>query len=198
MTRSHSRRPPLLAELAVVFLGVYGAFFLDGCREQRERDARRDQILQMLAEDFRDASESIALGQEQFEAGIGRFLESYANGEQPTLLPIPIPAYEAVDTWGAVLSAGGLDSLDVETIRSVESVLAQISPMAETAREYNAYVREVLVPNLDKDQSEYYQEDGTLRSKYLWYYFSIRTIRVQLEALVAATNEVAGQLERAL
>ena len=184
----------LFAELAVVFLGVYGAFVLDGCREERENQARRDQILDMLGEDFAVAETSMENAKAEFRKTFGRFLEDYPEGRRPTLHPIPVPAFPAVDTWGAVLSAGGLDSLDVETIRRVEAVLAQISPMIATAREYNAYVREVLVPNLDLGEDEYYLDDGTLRPKYLWYWHSLRILDLQIEGLASASGDIARHL----
>lgn len=194
MKRSSPPITRLFAELSVVFLGVYGAFMLDGCREERERQARRDQILDMLSEDFAVAETSMEQAQADFRKTFGRFLEDYPEGRRPALHPIPIPAFLAVDTWGAVLSAGGLDSLDVETIRQVEAVLAQISPMIAAAGEYNAYVREVLVPNLDLGEDEYYLDDGTLRPKYLWYWFSLRTLDLQIERLAIASGEIARHL----
>ena len=194
MPNTTSRMPRLFAELTVVFLGVYSAFFLDGCREERERELRRTQILQMLAEDFEAAAEQMGIATQSFDQGFGGFLRRYEQGERPTLNPVPLPVYDNIDTWGAVLSAGGLDSLEVEIIRDVEAVLAQVSPMTETAREYNAYVREVLVPNLDEPESEFYGEDGRLRPKYLWYWYSLRSVQEQMKSLTQGTQELAERL----
>ena len=194
MPETTSRFPRLLAELVVVFLGVYAAFFLDGCREERERDARRDQILQMLAEDFQQAAGAMEMAAASFGAQFDPFLDGYEKGERPPLLPIPIPVHDPIDTWGAVLGAGGLDTLEVQTIRDVEAVLALVSPMTEVAREFNHYVRQVLIPNLGKEESEYYDEDGKLRSKYQWYFHSLRTVKTYLETLADQTSDLADQL----
>jgi hypothetical protein len=44
----------LLAELVVVFLGVYGAFWVDNYRDQLDREERTTEVVDVLDQDFND------------------------------------------------------------------------------------------------------------------------------------------------
>ena len=44
----------LLAELLVVFLGVYGAFWVDNFRDEQNRQARAEQVKTALIADLQD------------------------------------------------------------------------------------------------------------------------------------------------
>lgn len=47
----------LFAELVVVFLGVYGAFWVDNYREEQDRKERTEQVILVLQQDLRDLIE---------------------------------------------------------------------------------------------------------------------------------------------
>ena len=47
-----SRR--LIAELVVVFLGVYGAFWVENFRDQQDRDERTRKVILALQQDLKD------------------------------------------------------------------------------------------------------------------------------------------------
>jgi hypothetical protein len=60
-TQKHSRISQLgrwLAELLLVFVGVYAAFWLNNYQQQREQIKRRDQILAYLEQRLRDGIDS--------------------------------------------------------------------------------------------------------------------------------------------
>ncbi len=184
----------LLAQLAVVFLGVYSAFFLDGCRERAEMSQRREQIVNMLAQDFADAAEQVDVALVDFDYRFAQFFTEYEAGKRPYLRPIPLPTLESIDTWGSILAAGGLELLDVELIREIEKALYRVKPLAAAARDYNAYVREILVPALDRPQAEFYRDDGRVQNKYLWYVLYLEGFRRGLVDMGVSTRELDARL----
>ena len=171
----------LVAQAFVVFLGVWAAFGLDGCRERQASEALRTQIHEALEHDIGEAAKNIDSAAAWFDdTFVEGFLEPLEAGERPLLKPIPIRAGMPDEGWNAILASGGLKVLDLELIRAVESMLATSRWVSQAAHEYNEYVRTVLVPALDgaPEASLFYAEDSAeLRGKYLWYYHSLVAVQ---------------------
>lgn len=186
----------MLAEALVVFLGVYSAFLLDGLREQAAAERRREQIIATVDQDCREAAESLTAIRAWFEESLGApFLDRYADGETPPLLPIPLLTGEGSQSWESMLAAGGVDVLDVEYIRKIDGLVNRANQLNAQSESYNDYVRTVLVPNLERGAGEHYDPaTGRLRQKYLWYFYSLQAIRAtlsELEGDVAACSAAA-------
>ncbi|MEM1248319.1 MAG: hypothetical protein AAGK22_18230 [Acidobacteriota bacterium] len=194
-----SALPRLAAEFFVVFLGVYSAFLLDGCRARDEDERKRQQILRLLAEDFAEGSEALGSLTEWFETSLGEpMLDAMAKGERAKLRPVPLPATLDWDGWGAMLSAGGLDVLDAGLIRNVEKTIGQMQQLSDVAAQYNDYVRTVLVPNLDQPIDHFYVDDSTrLRSQYLWYWYSLNGYRAGLARAETLFTDLTTRLGHA-
>ena len=191
------RWPTLAAEAVVVFLGVYSAFLLDGLRERAADERRREQIVATIAEDCRDAGESLELIRAWFDKTLGGpFLDRYSAGESPPLLPIPLSTGQGAQSWESMLAAGGIDVLDVDLIRTIDRLVSRANQLNAQAESYNDYVRTVLVPNLEGGGDEHYKADtGRLKQKYLWYFYSLQAVRDILGALeddIAACQAAVG------
>lgn len=199
-----ARRPwrgwRLVAEFVVVFLGVYSAFLLDGLRDRQRDDKRRLQILGTLEQDFREGAEVLQQAIDGQQALLGQpVLDPLEKGEMPTLLPIPVSGAFEGDSWAGMLSAGGVDVLEISLIRDVDKSLGMMAALADLGREYNAYVRDVLVPNLGKGPEEFYDlGTGALRSKYVWYYIMLRNYSSILERLQQHFLQLEQQVRSAL
>ena len=187
----------------MVFLGVYSAFLLEGRREAKIEERRREQIVGTLAQDCTEAEADLARASNWFEQALGQpFLDAYAEGGTPSLLPIPFPTGQGAQSWESMLAAGGVDVLEIDLIRQIDRLVNHASLLNSQAEEYNDYVRTVLVPAIDGPLSEFYGGDGRLRQKYLWYFYSLVTVRRTLQLLsedIAACREtlapVAGPAE---
>lgn len=187
--RPSRRAAGLALEALVVFLGVTAAFLLDGCRERAAEERRRAQILGTLAEDCEEAAESLDRARGWFDGAIVEpFLEPYGEGASPPLLPIPFPTGEGAQSWESMLAAGGVDVLEIDLIRSIDRLVTHANVLNSQAEGYNDYLRTVLVPALDRPPTEFYGEDGRLRQKYLWYYYSLAAIDNTLDLLAVDTE----------
>ncbi len=166
-----------LAELLLVFLGAYAAFWLTGYQQHQQDAKRRDQILASLERQARENIKDAATGAERQAKRIADFERALAAGEMPPLQPISFSSdYNAGDV-SAFLQAGGLEVLDVKTIvalRKAESAIrAGLSRMAHDERLSD----QLIVPNLDEDISFFYDPaTRQLRKRFNFYLLALRAI----------------------
>src|SRR5438876_9641592 len=155
--RSHlSRFGRWVAELLLVFVGVYAAFWLNNYQQHRQDAQRRDQILASLEQEFLKGIESgkiIGAKQERQAAEFRRALDA---GEMPPLHPFVFTTDYSPGDIATLLQSGGIQLLDLETLtalRNDESVIRWgLSRMAR----YQKLSDELIVPNLDQDISFFY------------------------------------------
>lgn len=145
-----------IAELVLVFVGVYAAFWLNNYQQQRQDAERRDQILASLEQQLREGIESGKINRAKEEQNAAEFQRALGAGEMPPLRPfVFITDYSATD-WATMLQSGGVQLLDVQTLmalRNDESVIRWgLSGMAR----YQKLSDELIVPNLNQDISFFY------------------------------------------
>src|SRR6266481_9074129 len=124
-----SRLGRWLAELILVFVGVYAAFWLNSYQQHREQVQRRDQILSYLEQRLQDGIDSVKRDGAQEEKQVAEFQRALAAGEMPPLRPFAFfTDYNPADI-ATLLQAGGIELLDIKTLtvlREMERTFAQI------------------------------------------------------------------------
>jgi len=154
---SFSRFGRWVAELVLVFVGVYAAFWLSNYQQHQQDAQRRDQILgfieQTLREGIENSKDNRAKEQEPEASEFRRALDA---GEMPSLHPfIFITDYSPSDL-ATMLQSGGVQLLDVPTLRALRSDESVIRwGLARMAR-YQKLSDELIVPNLNQDISFFY------------------------------------------
>jgi hypothetical protein len=144
------------AEVVLIFIGAYAAFWLNGYQE-RQRDAqRRDAILASLEQDMRD---SIASAHDRAES-IGNIAASLRAsvdaGEMPELRPfVFITDYSPTDT-ATLLQSGGAELLDPKTLVALRKLESSVREwLAEMAR-YEKISDQLIVPNVEQGRDFFY------------------------------------------
>jgi len=149
------------AELVLVFIGVYAAFWLNNYQQHQQDAERRDRILASLERLLREGIESGKISTVQEEQQAAGFQRALAAGEMPPLRPFVFTTDYSPGDFATFLQSGGIELLDVETLtalRNDESVIRWgLSRMAH----YQKLSDELIVPNLDQDSSFFY--DPTTR-----------------------------------
>src|SRR5262249_29953343 len=145
-----------VAELLLVSIGVYAAFWLNHYQQHQQDAERRDQILASLEQLLRDGIESNKAAGAKEERQTTEFRRALDAGDMPPLRPfVFITDYNPGDI-AALLQSGGVELLDVKTLtalRELESVIRWgLSNMAR----YQKLSDELIVPNLDQDISFFY------------------------------------------
>jgi hypothetical protein len=144
------------AELLLVFVGVYGAFWLNNYQEHREEAGRRDQILASFEEQLRQGIESGKINRAKQEQKSVEFRRALDAGEMPPLQPfVFITDYSPID-WATMLQSGGVQLLEVQTLMAVRNDESVIRWGLSRMAWYQKLSDELIVPNLDQDISFFY------------------------------------------
>src|SRR5437016_12647779 len=86
------------AELVLVFVGVYAAFWLNNYQEHREEAGRRDQILASFEEQLRQGIESGKINRAKQEKKAAEFRRALDAGEMPPMEAFVFPTdYSPID-----------------------------------------------------------------------------------------------------
>src|SRR5438067_8455975 len=141
------------AELLLVFIGVYAAFWLNNYQQHQQDAERRDRILASIERTLRDGIESNKTNRAEQERETAEFRRALDAGEMPPLRPFVFTTDYSPGDFATMLQAGGIQLLDLETLtalRNDESVIRWgLSRMAR----YQKLSDELIVPNLDQDIS---------------------------------------------
>jgi hypothetical protein len=151
-----SRAGCWVAELLLVFIGVYAAFWLNNYQQHRQDGQRRDRILASLEETLREGIESGKTAAAKEERQAAEFRRALDAGEMPPLQPFVFITDYSPGDIATLLQSGGVELLDVKTLmalRELESVIRW--GLAEMAH-YQKLSDELIVPNLDQDVSFFY------------------------------------------
>ena len=164
MTTATTNKAPFLyragrwvAELVLIFVGVYAAFWLSNYQQQRQDAERRDRILAFIEQTLQEGIEGSKINRaEQQEPAMTEFRRALDAGEMPPLRPFVFITDYSPSDLATMLQSGGVQLLDVQTLRALRNDEAVIRwGLARMAR-YQKLSDELIVPNLDRDISFFY------------------------------------------
>jgi hypothetical protein len=144
------------AELVLVFVGVYAAFWLNNYQQHQQEAERRDQILAALGQQLSKGIESGKINRAKQEQKAAEFRRALDAGEMPPLQPfVFITDYSPID-WATMLQSGGVQLLEVQTLMAVRNDESVIRWGLSRMAWYQKLSDELIVPNLDQDISFFY------------------------------------------
>ena len=144
------------AELVLVFVGVYAAFWLSNYQQHRQDAERRDRILASLEEELRRGIESGKLETAKEELEATEFRRGLDAGEMPPLRPFVFTTDYSPGDFATWLQAGGIQLLDVKTLTTLRELESVIRWGLNDIARYQKLSDELIVPNLDQDISFFY------------------------------------------
>ena len=152
-----SRFARWVAELVLVFIGVYAAFWLNNYQQHRQDADRRDQILafieQTLSEGIESSKANRAKEQEPEAAEFQRALDA---GEMPPVRPFVFITDYSPSDLATMLQSGGVQLLDVQTLTALRRDESVIRWGLQRMARYQKLSDELIVPNLGQDISFFY------------------------------------------
>jgi len=158
-TEKHSRLGRFgrwLAELILVFVGVYAAFWLNNYQQHQQDLKRRDQILAYLAQRLEDGINSAKSDGADEEKVVAAFKRSLASGGMPPLRPFSFSTdYNPADI-ATLLQSGGIELLDVQTLTVLRQLESTVRGDLSAIAHFEKLSDELIVPNLDQDISFFY------------------------------------------
>ena len=158
------------AELFLVFIGVYAAFWLNNYQQHRQDAERRDRILASLEQELSrgiESGKSVTAQEEQRAAEFRRAVEA---GEMPSLHPFVFTTDYSPGDIATMLQSGGVELLDVKTLSALRELESVIRWGLSDIQRYQKLSDELIVPNLDQDTSFFYDPaSGKLRNRFEFY-----------------------------
>src|SRR5438552_17668097 len=174
------------AELILVFIGVYGAFWLNNYQQHQQEAKRRDQILASIERTLRAGIESGRVNTAEEEQQAAQFRRALDAGEMPPLRAFVFTTDYSAGDFAALLQSGGIQLLDLETLTALRNDETIIRWGLSRMARYTKLSDELIVPNADEDVSFFYDSaTRKLRKRFDFY----------PEAL-DATVRFANELER--
>jgi hypothetical protein len=176
----------LLAELAIVFLGVSLASWADDYRQHRSDRALSRQILAALDRSLVDL--------EKHESTIGRGLDSelarFDAQRRRGLRPVP-PVYrepmaERPPTlvWGALVETGGARLLPPNLLFDFARFFNRLDSFGERYIRYNDFSEERFLPLADKGEGVFYDAGGALKPEFREHLARLRELRAMQKQMV--------------
>ena len=146
-----------VAELLLVFVGVYAAFWLSNYQQHRQDAERRDQILAFIEQTLSEGIESSKINRaRQQEPEAAEFRRALGAGEMPPLQPFTFITDYSPSDLATMLQSGGVQLLDLQTLRALRSDESVIRWGLQRMARYQKLSDELIVPNLGQDISFFY------------------------------------------
>lgn len=185
-----------LAELVLVFVGVYGAFWLNNYQQHQQNAQRHDQILALLENELKEAVVSSRDAGANADREVADFKRALAAGEMPPLGIYSFSSDYSSSDIATLLQSGGIELLDLKTLtalRNLESVIR--SGLAQIAH-FQKLSDELIAPNLDQDVSLFYDPaTKKLRKRFDKYPEALEMTATFFHALEKAQTELLKQIQ---
>src|SRR5215475_5765800 len=184
-----------IAELIIVFLGVYAAFLLNGYQMHQRDQQRRNQILTYLEKQATTSSEKLNQVTLNYDQQMNTFLTQLARGQMPEISPVAwATSYNANQTsW--ILEGGGLELLDIATIAKLKEVDSAASTGLSKMAHYQLLSDQLIVPHLGDGRSFFYDPaTRQLRKEYALYPEILKEGSKVLHELLEKTDQLVAQL----
>ena len=176
-----------IAELILVFVGVYAAFWLSNYQQHQQDAQRRDQILGFIEQTLSEGIESSKINRaKEQEPEAAEFRRALDAGEMPPLRPFVFITDYSPSDLATMLQSGGVQLLDVQTLRALRSDESVIRWGLQRMTRYQKLSDDLIVPNLGQDISFFYDP-------------ATKKLRKQFEIYPKALEErvsFANELER--
>lgn len=151
-----SRISRWLAELVLVFVGVYSAFWLSNYQQHQQDAERRDRILASIERTLRTGIESGKINRTKEEQVAADFQRALNAGEMPPLHPFVFTTDYNPGDFATLLQSGGIQLLDLQTLTALRNDESVIRWGLARMAHYQKLSDEMIVSNLDQDISFFY------------------------------------------
>ena len=184
------------AELVLVFIGVYCAFWLSNFQQHQQEAKRRDQILAALEEKVSEELESVrsqGVRQKQDTAEFQRALDA---GEMPPLRALAYaPDYSPTDV-ATLLQAGGVELLSAKTLIALRESESLLRGSLSRLLHYEKLSDELIAPNLEREAAFFYDPaTKKLRKRFEQYPDALQAIATFLHDLEKTQTNLLMQIQ---
>jgi hypothetical protein len=183
------------AELVLVFISVYAAFWLNNYQQHQQDLRRRDQILASLEDGLKGGIENAKSEGAKQDKVLVEFRRALNAGEMPPLHPFAFTSdYSPTDT-ATLLQSGGMELLDAKTLTALRNLESAIRGGLSRMAHYERLSDQMIAPNLDQDVSFFYDPaTKKLRKRFEKYPDAIQTGADFFHSMEKAQTELLMQV----
>jgi len=176
----------LLAELLVVFLGVYGAFWVDSYRDQQDKAERTEAVVSVLIKDMNDLVKVGGGFNDFIEEGLQKWDEARQRGETPP--PFVFRTFGAevppLTTWEVVRQAQLSELIEPDLLFELGFFYNELSGVGDRFIRYAEFTESEVLPQVKAGSSGFYNEAGDrLLPKFEAHMDRLREYRLMSEYL---------------
>ena len=185
-----------IAELLLVFVVVYAAFWLNNFQQHQQEAKRHDQILASLERLLEEGIANTKSQGAKVDREVAEFQGAVQAGEMPPLRPFTFTTDYSASDFATLLQSGGIELLNVKTLttlRDLESVIRWgLSRMAH----YQKLSDELIVPNLDQENAFFYEPTRKeLRKRFAFYAEALQAELNFFHDLEKAQSDLLTQIQ---
>jgi hypothetical protein len=180
----------LVSELAIIFAGVYGAFWVERYRGELEDRERAGTILAALEREVENLASAGPHVRDEMATVLADFDSATALGLRPPPAFYREPGAEtpSISVWEATVASGGVNLLDPELFYALAAFYNRVDSFSQRYLRYNQTTEQHVLPLLPRGAQAFYDTDnGEMDPIY----------RVHMDQLRGLLNEAVFILERA-
>lgn len=154
-------------EVVIVVLGVFIGIQVSNWNEARVEAQRREQIIEALVTNLRDAISVQERFIAEIETGLSSWESAFARGDQPPPFYYRIEGSDtAPDTWSTFQQMQLTDLFDPVTLFDLAFFYSELDGVGRKYIRYVTFVEEELLPDLIRGEAALYDADGQLQPEF--------------------------------
>jgi len=157
------------AELVIVFVGVYAAFWVDNYRDNRQNEERTRQIVLTLQQDLHDYVTTTNKFNAEIEKRLGEWNASRARGEKPAPYVFRIEGSETppIAVWEAVSQSSLVELLEPNLLFDLGFFYSEMEGVGKKYVRYAEFTDARVMPGLKVGEPWFYEQNsGLLRPEF--------------------------------
>jgi hypothetical protein len=184
------------AELVLVFMGVYGAFWLSNFQQHQQEAKRRDQILAALEQKVNEELESVRSQGAKQKQDTAEFQRALDAGEMPPLHALAYaPDYSPTDV-ATLLQAGGVELLSAKTLIALHESESLLRGSLSRLLHYEKLSDGLIAPNLGQDAAFFYDPaTKKLRKQFEFYIRADATAQAYFRDMEKMQEQLLDQIQ---
>ena len=196
MTVTYSKIGRWFAELLLVFVGVYGAFWLNNFQQRQQEAKRRDQILAALEQKVSEELESVRSQGAKQKQDAAEFQRALNAGEMPPLRALAYaPDYSPTDI-ATLLQAGGVELLSAKTLITLRESESLLRGSLSRLLHYEKLSDVLIAPNLGQEAGFFYDPaTKKLRKQFEFYVRADATTEAYFRDMEKMQQQLLDQIQ---
>ncbi len=178
----------IVAELLIVFVGVYGAFELNRYQQSQREEKIREAYFKSFKSELNKLAYDIRLTQKAIDQGIVEFETSIENGERRRLTPLEF----SFDAPMLITKAGFNDDVFTQLNEGLAASLSggydNVQLVSQKIKRFNDLCDRQFISNTP---ISFYDSRGNLKPEFDWYLEELKNLQKYMQNLNKMISEGA-------